>query len=283
MESLEEWLTQPEGMATRLRALRARAGLSGNQFADAQGWAQSKVSRIETGKQLPSTADIEAWARACAAPADTLAALLRLHERARVANLTFRDRLRRGQVEVQLSHNRLVETSHLYRGLETAFVPGLLQVPDYARRVLTEMVQLHEVQIDDVDAAVATRMQRQQFLYDPSKAFEFLIAEPVLRWGLCPPTVMRGQLDRLQTIIGVDRIRFGIIPMGRPLTITPQNSVHLYFGEETVAEVETLIGQAWHRGPEADAYSRALDLLWQQAVTGDEARGLIVAAARALT
>ena len=37
---LEEWLTQPEGLAGRLRALRVRAGLSGKELTSATGWDQ---------------------------------------------------------------------------------------------------------------------------------------------------------------------------------------------------------------------------------------------------
>jgi hypothetical protein len=86
---------------------------------------------------------------------------------------------------------------------ETVCVPGLLQTPGYDRRVLTEMVELHDLDISDVDAAVASRIQRQQLLYDTSKRFEFLLAGPVLRWLPCPPDVMRGQLDRLPTVVGL--------------------------------------------------------------------------------
>ena len=106
-----------------------------------------------------------------------------------------------------------------------AFIPGPLQIPDYARRVLTEMISLHDLEIDDVDAAVQERMARAQMLYDPSKRWEFLLAEPVLRWLLPSPAVMRAQLDRLQGVIGLDRIRLGIVPMGVELATTPQNSV----------------------------------------------------------
>lgn len=282
MDSLEEWLTRPEGAATRLRDLRARAGLSGKDLAEARNWAQSKVSRIENGKQMPSVEDIEAWADMCGASPDELKELLRLQEEARVAHATFRDRMKRGQRQVQESYNQLVRQSTLVRHFETVYVPGLLQVPGYIRRVLTEMIRLHDLQIDDVEAAVASRMQRQQFLYDSGKRFEFLLAEPVLRWLLCPPSVMRGQLDRLQTVIGLDRIRFGIIPMGVELPITPQNSVQIYVGEESVASVETLIGETFHRGDQAEAYAHALDLLWEEAVTGAEARELIIAATQAL-
>jgi hypothetical protein len=97
--------------------------------------------------------------------------------------------MRRGQVAVQDNYNQLVAESQVNRHFETVYVPGLLQTPDYARRILTEMVELRDLNMSDVDAAVASRMQRQQLLYDTSKRFEFLLAEPVLRWLLCPPTL----------------------------------------------------------------------------------------------
>lgn len=282
MESLEEWLTQPEGLATRLHALRAQAGLSGKQIADANNWAQSKVSRIEAGKQMPSAGDIEAWASTCGASAGTVQDLLRGRERARIWHETFKNRMRRGQEAVQESYNDLVAASSLIRHFETAAVPGMLQVPDYARRLLAEMIPLHQLEINDVEAAVAARMRRQQALYDPGKRFEFLLAEPVLRWLLTVPAVMHTQLDRLQTVIGLERIRFGIVPMGVQLGTTPQNSVQVYVGDETVAVTETFAGEVFHRDETAAAYERALDRLWTDAVEGDRARELIVRAAQAL-
>jgi transcriptional regulator with XRE-family HTH domain len=282
VKSLKEWLTQPEGMATRLHALRVQAGLSGKQLANANGWDQSKVSKIENGKQMPSAEDITAWVETCGADQQTIRDLLDLLEKARIAHATFRSRMKQGQKEVQEDYNTLVAQSHLIRHFETVYVPGLLQVPDYARSIFTEMRGLHEVQKDDVDAAVAARMQRQQMLYDPSKSFEFLLAEPVLRWLICSPAVMRAQLDRLQTVIGLERIRFGILPMGVGLKTAPQNSFQIYVGDDSVVAVETLIGETFHRDEEAAAYSRALDRLWEDAVTGDAARELIITATQAL-
>lgn len=282
MESLEERLTQPDGLATRLRALRAQAGLSGKDLADTNGWAQSKVSRIETGQQMPSAGDIEAWARACGTDLEIVSELLGKRDDARVWHATFRNRMRRGQAQVQEGYSDLVRGAHLIRHFETVYVPGLLQVPAYARRVLTEMVSLHELETDDVDAAVEARMRRQQMLYDPDKRFEFLLAEPVLRWLLCPPPVMRAQLDRLQTVIGLERVRFGVLPMGTVLATAPQNSVQLYVGRETVAVAETFIGEQFHDGEQTEAYGRALDRMWAEAVEGDRARELIVQAANAL-
>lgn len=282
MESLEEWLTQPEGMATRLRALRTQAGLSGKQLADANGWAQSKVSRIENGKQMPSDRDIETWVRTCSADPSIVDELLRLRDEARIAHVTFRSRMRQGQEKVQESYSDLIKNAHVIRYFETVFMPGLLQVPDYARRVFTEMISLHDLEIDDVDAAVANRMRWQQMLYDPTKSFEFLLGESALRWRFVSPAVMRAQLDRLQTVIGLERVRFGILPMQVELGIIPQNSFQIYAGDDPVVAVETFIGETFHRGDEAAAYGRALDRLWDEALTGDDARQLIIAATQAL-
>jgi transcriptional regulator with XRE-family HTH domain len=281
MEPLEEWLTQPEGLGTRLRALRVQAGLSGKDLADANGWAQSKVARLENGKQMPSAEDIEAWARVTVTDAETVRELLHKRDEARVAHATFRSRMARGQARVQQTYNDLVREASLIRHFETVYVPGLLQVPEYARRVFEEMIELHQLEIDDVDAALAVRMQRQQFLYDSTKRFEFLVAEPVLRFLLVSPTVMRAQLDRLQTVIGLEHVRFGIVPMGTVLRRTPQASVQIYVGTETIAVTEDFAGETWHRD-NAGAYSRGVDKMWEEAVEGDRARELIIHTAQAL-
>lgn len=281
MESIEEWLTQPEGLATRLRALRAQAGLSGKQVADANGWAQSKVSRIESGQQMAKPEDIVAWARTCGAGEDAAGGLLNALSEARVASATFRSRMQHGQVSVQQDYNTLVANSTLIRHLETIWIPGLLQVPRYAKRVLAEMIPLHGLEIDDVDAAVAKRMERQRHLYDPSKRFEFLIDEPAIWPRLVPPPVMREQLDRLMTAIGLETVRLGIIPAGRQIGHTPQGPVQVYSNGHTVVIVEDVHGEARYAAPEdVDAYNRGIDWVWESAAEGDEARDLIVQAAR---
>jgi transcriptional regulator with XRE-family HTH domain len=281
VKSLQEWLSQ-QGVGTRLRALRVQAGLTGKALADANGWAQSKVSRIEKGEQRASADDIRAWGRTAGADDLTVAELLQLAEEARVVNATFGNRMRNGQAAVQATYTDLARNATLIRHFEMTFVPGPLQVPEYTRRILTEMRDLHGKPKDDIPEAVAERAKRYQMLYEPGRRWEFLLAEPVLRWVLPPPAVMRVQLDRLQTVIGLEHIRFGIIPMGRPLAWSPQNTVEIYVGEETVAAAETFIGETFHRDEEAAFYGRALDLMWSEAVEGDDARELITRAARAL-
>ena len=277
--NLEQWLSKPDGVAARLRALRTQTGLSGKQFAKGLGWQPSKVSRLENGRQTPTPADLDAWARVVGKPGDA-AGLQQLLEQARTAHRDWKRRMRDGQSAVQADYNALTEQSTVIRYFETAYMPGYLQTPAYARRVLTELVDLHGLAVDDVNAAVAARMQRQHALYDPAKRFEFLLAEPVLHWRLCPPDVMRGQLDRLQTMLSLPNIRFGILPLhpAAPLRTTPQQAFQLY---DDTAVVEGLVGENVYRGDKAAAFARAMDRMWDDAATDEQARQLILTAVSA--
>ena len=63
-------------LAEALKALRAGAGLSGARLSEMLGWQQSKVSKIETRKQLPSEEDIAAWVGAAGGSPETASELL---------------------------------------------------------------------------------------------------------------------------------------------------------------------------------------------------------------
>lgn len=83
-------------LGVRLRELRERTGLSGNRFADTVGWAESEVSRVETGSQLPSEADIKIWVTATGQGRLVESELLGLRAAARFEYSTVKDMLRRG-------------------------------------------------------------------------------------------------------------------------------------------------------------------------------------------
>jgi transcriptional regulator with XRE-family HTH domain len=273
-----DWLTRPGGLALKLRALRTGAGLVGTDLADRAGWHQSKVSRIETGKQLPSAADLRTWATLCGAAEAIADELLELLGDAQALHLDWKRRTRHGQAAVQASYNELVQGSKFIRHFETALVPGLLQTAEYARCIAVEAASIHGTD-DDPHHVAATKLQRQHFLYDSTKQFEFLLAEPVLRWLPCTPNIMRAQLDRLQTVIGVPNVRLGIIPLGVQLDTVPQNNFVLY---DDVAKVETFVGESSHIGDQAASYAAIMNRLWTRAVEGDAARRLIIRAANEL-
>lgn len=279
MKPIEEWLTQPDGLAVRLRALRMQADLSGKDLAAKTGWATSKVSRLENGRQLPSRDDIRAWARICGADTAVTDELLELLSEAHGVHLDWRRRLRAGQQRTQATYTQLVEQAEFVRQFNTIYVPSLLQTPEYVRRILTESAAMHGAPTDDLDAAVTERLSRQQYLYVSGKRFEFILTESVLRLLLVPPEAMRSQLDRLHTAIGLPNVRFGIIPFGVVLPVTPQNSFQIY-GDVTV--VETFVGEAQNTPEQEARYTEVMNALWDEAVEGDAARRLITQAAETL-
>lgn len=280
MDQQKQWLTKPGGLADRLGELQDAAQLNGKDLAERLGWDPTKVSRVRNGRIKPSPSDVVAWAEAVAAGPDVAKELLALLEEIERSRRDWRLKMSRGQVAVQAAHNDWAARSSVIRYFDTAYIPGWLQTREYVRRVLDEMVTLHGLKIDDVDAAVTKRLQRQQMLYDTSKRFELLVAEPVLRYLLVSPQLMRAQLDRLQTVVDLDNVRFGIVPMGVRLATTPQNSFQIY---DDYVVVETFAGED---EPDDEAvtakYMRAMDLMWEEAATGSDARRLIVAAADAL-
>lgn len=275
--SLQDRLTHSHGLSTRLHHLRREARLTGTQLAAAAGgWPQSKVSKIELGKQLPTEDDVTAWAMACEATPEVLTELLALQRDTLTEHRLWRQRARLGHVANQNIHNQLTAASTRIRNVELTVIPGLLQTPEYAAAKLAEGAA-YGYDPAEIPAAVAARLQRQQHLYDPGKTFTFIVLEAALRLLYCSPEAMLGQLDRLIPLTaGPPNITLGIIPFGVPLRAEPMNRFVLY--DDDTAVVETHIGETTHRGEQAATYAQALDRLTAQALTGVEARTLIIEA-----
>jgi transcriptional regulator with XRE-family HTH domain len=255
--------------------LRHDAGLTGRQLAEAQGWHPSKVSKIEAGKQTPSQTDIEAWGHNCGRPdlvAELIASLRMLEDQ----YVEFRRLFRAGQRGAQQALAEVEAETSFTRNFENVMVPGLLQTPEYARAMLGE--RLEDIAgVDDVDDAVAVRMQRQQLLYRTGRQFHFVITEAVLRYLPCPPEVMAGQLDRLVSLSTLTTIRFGVIPFKQQLPVIPLQGFYIY--DERSVHVENFTAALKLTQPsEIGAYAKLFGQLAEVAVYGANARALITRA-----
>jgi len=277
VKSIEDWLNRPGGLARTLREARRSAGMTGNHVAAALGWPQSKVSKLETGKQMPTEEDIDGWVRTCRASTGTAGRLATLLEEAQRLHQEWKQQVRLGQATIQRNYDDLTRRATRVRNAENTFIPGLLQTAQYARSRIVEGIRLHNADPAEVDAATAQRMQRQQVLYDTSKTFEFVITEAVLRLLLCPPATMLAQLDRLLALDGLPHITLGIIPFGVELPTAPQNSFILF--DDDLAVVETFVGETMYHGDEAAAYIAAMASLAAEAQYDAQAREIIVNAA----
>lgn len=263
--------------AARLRGelLRARdrAGLSGRQMADRLGISQGTLWRIDTGRQLPTMPRVKAWLDACGVRADRQQHVLELAERVHGETRPWRELLGGDNEAGHLQETESERDARLVQNFQPTIVPGLLQTPDYARLALT----LGHTR--DVDAAVQTRIERQQAMRDSDTRHEFVVGERALRASLGDHTILAGQLEVLLRA-AKDGAAVAVLPDSAPLRPwnnfvlwTPRDDGPRYFTAELVhgwqrvetpEDVEVVVGfweQAWslslHGDDAADLIRRA--------------------------
>ncbi|MFI5529217.1 helix-turn-helix domain-containing protein [Kitasatospora sp. NPDC051853] len=266
-------------LGLRLRELRTEGGLTGRQLADRLGWPQSKVSKLETGRQTATHDDLNAWAEGVGQPqaAPELKARLRAFES---QSRSWRRQLAAGHRPVQDRLTVEYERSTVLRAWEGSMVVGMLQTADYARHVFSAYVDLHQSP-RDVEDAVRSRVRRQESLYQPGKQYQIIMWEAALRALVCPPAVMAAQLDRLTGVIGLDTVRLGIVPLNASLNLPPANGFWLY--DERLAIVEDWHAELWLDQPDTVAlYLRVWESLADAAVYGADAHKVIARCRRAL-
>ena len=123
----------------------------------------------------------------------------------------WRRALRFGMRHNQQARNTLHEQTKLFRIYEAGIVPGLFQTAEYAATVSARAIEFNQVS-DDLDEAVAARLQRQQLLYSGDRRYMVVLEEQVLRTHVGSVEIMDGQLDRLLTLMSLPRVSLGIIP-----------------------------------------------------------------------
>jgi transcriptional regulator with XRE-family HTH domain len=264
-----------QNLADALRHLRKASGLSGERLARRSGMSQSKISRIETGRLLPSVVDVDRMLQALGVDRATAGDLLAL---ARVANTEYQDvraSVRRGLHHRQRELAALEAESTEIRHFLPTLITGLLQIPEYMRAAISTPV---EPASGDPHKAIALKLQRQAVLHDPSKHFEFLLTESAVRWQLCQPSIMALQIDRLVSLSWLPNIRLGILPLEAHVGDGPYHTFVTY--DERLVTIELFTGQLVLRDPKDAAHYRALfDFFGEHALWDDAARSFLAGVA----
>jgi transcriptional regulator with XRE-family HTH domain len=259
-------------LAEALRSLRLAGGLSGAELAARLGWQQSKISKIETLKQLPAEADISSWADATGATAEDVAGMLETLRGARVEYAAWKDAYRAvGAGGVQEDILAIEAQTTRIAEFQPALISGLLQTPDYAREILHLPCGPLAFGSDeaDIDRTVAARMQRHQALYDSGKQVEIVMLEGALRSRLVSVPALAAQLDRLIDLSALPALKLRIIPFDAPVQVWPLSGFRLY---DDLVIVESLVGEQQLNEPEEVArYEKYLELLRETASTGPDA------------
>ncbi|AJE80764.1 MULTISPECIES: helix-turn-helix domain-containing protein [Streptomyces] len=271
-----------EALGARLRELRfsrPEGKLTAAQLARLLGWSPAKVSKLENGKQTATSDDLRAWAEGTGQP-EVFEEL-----RSRLAGFeshirSWRRQLAAGHRAAQEAHNTAQAGASVLRAWESSWVVGVLQTPDYARSIFTQFSELHRSP-RDLEEAVRARIRRQELLYSGERRYRILLWEGVLRSLVCPPGVLRGQLDRLSGTIGLDTVELGIVPFSASLRLPPGPGFWIYDQRQVVTEI-------WHSELWLDdaasiaTYERVWEMLQETAVYGAAAQTVIAAARKAL-
>jgi transcriptional regulator with XRE-family HTH domain len=257
----------------RLRRLREDAGFNGKQFAAHLGWAASKVSRIEHGKQTATSEDVTAWTAAVGAASELVEDLLAELRNVRFEYIAWSRQLRAGYTPRQRASAGLEGAATTIRAFEADVVPGLLQTADYARHLLSRLVAFRKLP-DDVERGVRARMRRQEVLYDPDKDLRFLLTEAALRYRPFPTATLRGQLDRLLAVAGLNTVQLAIVPFSAELPVVPSHGFWIF--DDDLVLVETLSAELSLRDAEdVQLYTGYFDLVWDIALRNEGARQFI--------
>jgi transcriptional regulator with XRE-family HTH domain len=274
VSAFDEAAYERRQLGAALRALREATGLSGLAFSRQVGLAQSKVSRVELGQTVPSTADLDRWLEKTAAPAERRAELHRLREAAATEALAWRRHRARGLPALQLDVAAVEASAQSLRYWHPTLVPGILQTPAYARAVYEAM---HGPDQPDIAETIARRMDRRALLYEPDRRFQFVIGEAALRWRPGPPSLMLGQLDRLAVVAALPNLDLRILQFGE-VPVWRSHHFTLYDQRDggPLVHVEGLEFGVNLRDPEDVArYAKAFKQLADAAVTGKDAVALL--------
>lgn len=244
------------------------------------GRHQSKISRIEHGTATPSAADVAAWCAHCHAEAQSsdLIASLRSLEGMWV---DWRRMERSGLRNAQRSPISVEERTHRFRAYSSWLIPGIVQTQGYTRAILRAIAERRRL-VDDIEAALAVRVARQQRLNDPGRTFAVLLEESVLRSGVGGAQVMAGQLGHLIACASLPNVSLGIVPAGPARDAAwPVEDFWMY--DDTQVNVELVSGWLTLTQPgELAMYAQVFGELSEVAVYGAAARALIMAAIEAI-
>lgn len=136
--------------------------------------------------------------------------------------------------QLMLAFQKNYETADQFRIYEYNVIPGLFQTADYIRAMLTFWMRFLNTK-NDIDEAIAARLERQTILYEGRRKYTVVLEENALRTRFGTAETMVGQLDRLLSLMSLPTVALGIVP-----AMIERQGVGSSATGSCVAEAETL-------------------------------------------
>ncbi|MFE0023497.1 helix-turn-helix domain-containing protein [Amycolatopsis sp. NPDC059021] len=267
-------------LAEVLRELRKAAGLSGDRLAVKAHMSQAKISRIETGRVLPTVTEVDRILTALAVPADQAAELLKL---TRTTNIDFVSRRQVRRVGIQHRQRELtglIEQAAEVRYFLAAGIPSFLQTPEYARANIAS--PLNKVAPDQREALVEAKLERGELLKRGQARFEILFVESAIRFPVLDGPGMARQAEHLRRMSLLPNVQLAVIPQDTRIDVPALNIFVVY--DRRLVTMETFAGVIAFRDPaHVTEHLEVFDYFRRHALSGDAMRELLARVAGELT
>lgn len=195
-------------LASELRRLRERAGLTIDEVGEKLECSASKVSRIETGQVGVTPRDARDMLELYGIEPDELEALVHLAREARNKGWWHAY----GEIFTGAFVGLESEACSL-RAFQALLVPGLLQTEDYVRAVIRAIRP--DATEQQVERKVAGRITRQKLLTEPDPPeYWAVIDEAVLHRTVGGTAVQRRQLLHLCAMAALPHVTLQVVPFG---------------------------------------------------------------------
>lgn len=196
-------------LGIRLRFHRERAHLNRSQAAEAIGYSPQTIQRIEDGMQATRRIQVKELGATYEIPADQMGELfgLALDGSKKGWWQSYKEGL---PPDFPIFLETEQEASEI-RVLETEYIPGLLQTPDY----LVEVQHAQPPQPPEKARMVRElRQTRMDLLFSRKKlpTMTFLIGRAAIGYlDAMPPKVMAGQIERLREVGSMAKVEIRVI------------------------------------------------------------------------
>ncbi len=191
-----------------LRRAMERAGVNGKQAAYQLDLSPTLVSRLLSGQRHATATQVAGFLAICRVKGPERDRLLALCDEQRAPGWLQQHGTRLSQqLTTYIDHEARAVAINEF---QSTLLPGLLQTGDYARAVISRIVN---VPADEVDTRVAARLARQSlFSRDRPVRLTFYLHEFVLRLPVGGPAVMADQLRHLQRMSVLPHLTLRVMP-----------------------------------------------------------------------
>ncbi|MET9548648.1 helix-turn-helix transcriptional regulator [Streptomyces sp. NPDC006627] len=186
-----------EMVGQHLKLRREAAGLRTAEFADAIGYGEDMVRKIERGARIPRPEYLDMADELLQAGGLVAAMKEKMREARYPKKVRQLAKLEERAVEVCLYSNHNIH--------------GLLQTEEHMRALFASWLPAYT--LDEMDSMVAARMGRRSiFERDPAPALSFVQEEVTLRRPVGGTMVWRRQLERLLQVGGLRNVTIQVMP-----------------------------------------------------------------------